>query len=270
MNDQQIPNAFAQLLFALEPWLDRLVIIGGWAHRLYRLHPDAQELDYPPLTTLDADLALPSALIAGEPDIRTRLLDFGFIEEFFVETRPPATHYRLGGEHAGFYAEFVTPLMGGEYDRRRRRKTTIQIGGASTQQLRHVEVLLHRPWSTEVEHAGFAGQVHIANPVAFLTQKILIHRRRERRDRVKDLLYMRDTLEVFGSRLPELASLWRSGVAEHLQHREAARVSTASRTMFDVVSDDIRRAAEISAERALDPEEIRQACQYGFTKIFGA
>ena len=36
---------FARLVDALEPWLDQVVIIGGWAHRLYRLHPLAQPLD---------------------------------------------------------------------------------------------------------------------------------------------------------------------------------------------------------------------------------
>lgn len=49
--------SFAILARALEPWLDQVVIIGGWAHRLYRLHPQAQELDYAPLMTLDTDVA---------------------------------------------------------------------------------------------------------------------------------------------------------------------------------------------------------------------
>jgi hypothetical protein len=30
---------FTRLVDALEPWLDQVVIIGGWAHRLYRQHP---------------------------------------------------------------------------------------------------------------------------------------------------------------------------------------------------------------------------------------
>jgi hypothetical protein len=30
---------FARLVEALDPWLDQVVIIGGWAHRLYRLQP---------------------------------------------------------------------------------------------------------------------------------------------------------------------------------------------------------------------------------------
>jgi len=44
---------FSRLVDALEPWLGQVVIIGGWAHRLYRLHPLAQTLDYEPLATSD-------------------------------------------------------------------------------------------------------------------------------------------------------------------------------------------------------------------------
>jgi len=50
---------FVQLIEALEPWLEQVVLIGGWAHRLYRLDPRAQTLRYPPLTTLDSDIAVP-------------------------------------------------------------------------------------------------------------------------------------------------------------------------------------------------------------------
>jgi len=34
---------FASLIEALHPWLNRIVVIGGWAYRLYRLHPLAQQ-----------------------------------------------------------------------------------------------------------------------------------------------------------------------------------------------------------------------------------
>ena len=60
MNDQGENEAFARLIVAIEPWLREVVIIGGWAHQLYRLHPSAQTLDYVPLTTLDADVASPT------------------------------------------------------------------------------------------------------------------------------------------------------------------------------------------------------------------
>jgi hypothetical protein len=29
-------NPFVRLIEALEPWLEQVVLIGGWAHRLYQ------------------------------------------------------------------------------------------------------------------------------------------------------------------------------------------------------------------------------------------
>ena len=46
--------------------------------------------------------------------------------------------------------------------------------------------------------------MQIANPVSFLAQKILIHGRRNRQDRAKDILYMHDTIETFAARVNEL------------------------------------------------------------------
>ena len=65
---------FARLIRALDPWLHEAVIVGGWAHRLYRYHEFAQPLGYSPLMTVDADVALPSAATLGAGDIRDRLL----------------------------------------------------------------------------------------------------------------------------------------------------------------------------------------------------
>ena len=45
-DERQSENeAFARLVRAIEPWLGEVVIIGGWAHQLYRLHPSAQTLE---------------------------------------------------------------------------------------------------------------------------------------------------------------------------------------------------------------------------------
>jgi hypothetical protein len=268
MNGVQDPEAFQRLVAALEPWLDQVVIVGGWAHRLYRLHPEAQELDYPPLITLDADVAVPATLPAGEQDIRARLMAQGFTEEFSGDDRPPATHYRLGGEASGFYAEFLTPLVGKEYDRKQRRKATAEIAGVASQRLRHIDLLLLHPSSINLMSYGFAAEIQIANPVSFLAQKVLIHRKRERQDRAKDILYMHDTLEVFGARLPELNGLWRHIVAPKLQPRSVSTVSKAPEVLFGRLNDDIRRAAQISAGRAISPEAIREACHYGFSLVF--
>ncbi len=138
MKGVQEPDPFDRLVLALEPWLDQVVIVGGWAHQLYRLHPHAQKLGYPPLATLDADIAVPAQLPVEGQDIRERLRAFGFTEEFLGDDHPPATPYRLGGETSGFYAEFLTPVTGSDYDRKQKRKATREIAGIASQQLRHI------------------------------------------------------------------------------------------------------------------------------------
>src|SRR6266480_5603774 len=110
-------EALSKFIGALEPWLCEVVLIGGWAHRLYRRHPLARRLAYLPLITLDGDVAVPPKLKARELSVRKRLLDAGFVEEFVGEDWPPATHYHYG-KGGGFYAEFLSPLVGSEYDRR--------------------------------------------------------------------------------------------------------------------------------------------------------
>jgi hypothetical protein len=82
-------EAFSKLIVALEPWLGEVVLVGGWAHRLYRLDPRARKLDYLPLTTLDGDVAIPSKLKKEESTVRKRLLAAGFLEEFIGGDRPP-------------------------------------------------------------------------------------------------------------------------------------------------------------------------------------
>ena len=79
---------------------------------------------------------------------------------------------------------------------------------------------------------------------------------------------MHDTIQIFGARLSELAELWRKIVARKLQPANARTVSNASMALFGELSDDIRRAAEISAERALSPQGLLEACRYGFTQTF--
>lgn len=164
--------------------------------------------------------------------------------------------------------EFVTPLVGSEYDRGRRRKATAEIAGVAAQTLRYIEVLLDHPASIDPEYDGVVCTIQIANPVNFLAQKVLIHRKRGREDRAKDILYMHDTLEVFGASLVEMRTLWENIVARKLHPRNTRTVSKAAEILFGRISDDIRRAAEISDERALSAEAVRATCHYGFTKVF--
>ena len=96
--------ALARLVDALRPWLGHLVFVGGWAHRLHRFHPLASAPAYQPIRTRDADIAL-SIHAPLDGDLRSSLRRAGFQEDFSGSHRPPVTHYRLGAEDGGFYAE---------------------------------------------------------------------------------------------------------------------------------------------------------------------
>ncbi|MDB4912382.1 MAG: hypothetical protein JWM95_26 [Gemmatimonadetes bacterium] len=101
--------ALARLLGALRPWLGHLVIVGGWAHQLHRLHPLATVPAYSPILTRDADVAL-SLNAPLEGDIGAALRAASFEEHLSGDHTPPIAEYRLGGEEQGFYAEFLAPL----------------------------------------------------------------------------------------------------------------------------------------------------------------
>jgi len=264
-------EAFARLVRSLTPWLDQVVVIGGWAHRLYRLHPLAERLDYPPLMTLDADVALPSRLKVE--DIHERLAANGFKAEFLGHHKPPAAHYRLGNQMDGFYAEFLTPLIGSAQARDGAKKATTRIAGVSSQRLRYVDLLLHAPWSVILsESNGFplAEQqtVRVANPTSFLVQKILIHGRRSGSDRAKDILYIHDTLEAFGARLIDLRAEWIGKVRSKLHARSVRLIEHAGDTFFRKLSDPLRQAARIAQGRQLSAERIREVCKFGFRELF--
>jgi hypothetical protein len=265
-------EAFSKFVLALEPWLGEVVLVGGWAHRLYRLDPRARKLDYLPLTTLDGDVAVPPKLKKEESTVRKCLLESGFEEEFVGEDRPPATHYHYG-KRGGFYAEFLAPLEGSEYDRTGKRKATKEVSGISTQLLRYIEVLMISPWKVELgEESGYAispkRTVQIANPASFLAQKILIHEQRDRKDKAKDLLYLHDTIEVFSETLDDLQNIFRGAIASKLHPRRLADLEEAPERLFGKVDDTIRDAARMASGRGLAADRLAETAHAGLTEIF--
>jgi hypothetical protein len=275
MNTAKEMQDFARLIQALDPWLDQLVVIGGWAHRLYRIHPLAQELDYPPLVTLDTDVAVPNRLPAGAANIAKRLREYDFNEDLLGDHQPPVTQYKLGSEDTGFYAEFLTPLTGSGYKRDGTPDTTVRVAGVSSQKLRYLDVLLEHPWIIELDKTvGFpldkTSMVKIPNAATFLAQKLLIHELRERKHRAKDVLYIHDTIEVFGGSLDAIKSVWHEEAKPRLRANVRAKVERAAAVMFSEVTDSVREAAEISRSvgRYLRPDDTRALCDAGVKFIF--
>lgn len=263
-------EAFARLVTALRPWLGQLVVVGGWAHRLHRFHRLAKPPDHLPLRTRDTDLAFsPDEALAG--DLRTALTDAGFTQQLFGDDAPPATHYGLDDEDDGFYAEFLTPLFGSEM-KRGKRDATVRKAGITAQKLRYLELLLVKPWSVRV---GRKREVPIApdvdlfvpNPTSFIVQKLLIHSVRSRDKKAQDVLYIHDTLELFGGSLPEVRRLWVEEVRPAMPPKTARRAEAIARELFAEVTDTIRDAARIPQDRRLAPENVQRACEYGLGEI---
>ena len=264
---------FARLVDALEPWLDQVVIIGGWAHRLYRLHPLAQPLEYEPLGTFDTDIAVPLDLPATGGQIRARLLERNFREELMGDMQPPAAHHRVETGDNSFYAEFLTPLEGSAVKRGGRRDVTARVSGVSVQKLRYLELLLQDPWDVMIAPAtGYptpgVRRILLPNAAAFLVQKILIHEKRDRDRRGKDVLYIHDTIETFGGNLAAIREQWQTNVQPMLRARAARGVELAAEEYFREVNDTIREAARIATGRSLTPEMVRELCAFGWQQIF--
>lgn len=268
MNDLE---AFGRLVAALAPWQSQLVVVGGWAHRLYRHHPMAATPEYRPLTTLDADVVFGSGdQLQG--NIKSALDDAGFKEELFGSHQPPVSQYSLGEEGAGFYAEFLTPLRGSGMKRSGARDATTVAAGISAQKLRNLDILLVHPWQVTVgPDQGFPMQhpaeLRIANPTAFIAQKFLIQGDRLRDKRAQDMLYVHDTLSLFGAQLPALAALWREQVRPALSAKQLDLIGQSRREHFGALTDTLRAAAAIPQDRSLVAERMRAFCEQALDAV---
>jgi hypothetical protein len=190
------------------------------------------------------------------------------------EHRPPVTHYRLGENAGGFYAEFLTPLIGGT-ENREKPTATISVAGVTSQKLRYIDLLLHAPWHvTLVDSAGFPVKqpipVQIPNGASYLAQKLLIHDKRNSKERAKHAVYIHDTIQTFGRSLAQLRDEWTEHVKPMLPAKAAANVMSSANVLFGEVTDTIREASieAGSTGRNVPPEELREVCYAGLKQIF--
>lgn len=269
MNDRE---SISKLLEALRPWLTQLVIVGGWAHRLHRLHPLASPPAYQPVLTKDADVAIsPTDRIEG--DIAEALRSADFQEELSGDHHPPVSQYSLGKE-GGFYVEFLAPLRGSRQRRRGGPDATVSMAGVTAQKLRYLELLMINPLTVQLGPAvGFALEpsagIRIVHPVTFVAQKLLIEKERTGEKRSQDVLYIHDTLELFGSNLSELSKGWRDSIRPSIHPKTVGRIEELAAEQFSKVTDTIRRAARIPQDRTLSPEILRNRTQLGLEVLFG-
>lgn len=260
-------TGFLRLIEAIGPWRTDIVVVGGWAHRMYRNHPSSTTPLYAAIRTRDADLAFADR-VQLEGDLAAALRAAGFREELSSEETPPLAQYVLGEDDRGFHAEFLTPLRGSGTKRDGSADATVAMGGVIAQKLRHVDLLLIDPWqiTIEVDNAESA-VVLIANPVAFLVQKLLIHARRPPAKLAQDVVYIHDTIELFGGSLDMLHGVWQEGLSRAVSKQLRAAIEAAPGQLFDQTTDVIREAARIPADRELSPDQVRYVCREGLRTI---
>jgi hypothetical protein len=268
MNDLE---AFVRLAQALAPWAGQLVYVGGWAHRIHRLDPRANAPAHQAVFTKDTDLAF-AAAEPIEGDIKAALEESGFKEQLSGESKPPVAPYTLGAESNGFYAEFLTPLAGSGMKRDGQQDATLAKAGITAQKIRHLDILLVDPWvvrlTSENAPLKMSLDIQVANPLAFMVQKFLIQHQRPPRKRAQDILYIYDTIGLFGAQIEAFQKLWKEAIGPALgkSRDEVLKVNEAT---FSKVTDDVRSAALIPQDRKVTPDEVQSTCQFAFEKIFG-
>lgn len=267
-------ESFSRAVEALEPYLGDLVFVGGWAHYLYTLRPEASPLAFEPLRTEDADIAAPPKLPKGTRSIAECLTQAEFHERLSSEHTPPISEYVLGDEETGFYLEFLAPLIGGEVKRGGRRDVTTMVGGVSAQTLRYLDILFSSPWQATLSRTqGFSvarsRTISIPNPAAYIVQKMLVLPKRRPDKQAKDLLYVHDTFAIFADALPSLKSAW--GSLRNTMHAAHVR-AFEKRVLSDIsqVTDLVRRSANVASERPAppSPEILLAGLRRGFAAAF--
>lgn len=78
-------------------------------------------------------------------DIKSALMAKGFKEDFSGDFKPPIARYTLGDQQGGFYAEFLTPMIGSGYKRGGAPDATVPAAGISAQKIRHLDILMVDP-----------------------------------------------------------------------------------------------------------------------------
>jgi len=215
------PDAFlAHVLWTFRSYLNTLVLVGGFAVRLYEIHPRAVRAAVRMLRTFDADLAAPSGGIPVAGESLSALAEAaGFQPDFRGDHIPPVMKLvpkeAIGGAIGvdQYSVEFLTPMTGPPVSRSGRAVVTSDIqAGVTAQRLRYLDLLLESPW--RVSLAGLSGipdatttiEVRLPHPSFFIVQKILISEELNRQDkRPKDMAYVYQVVSLFRRELIALA-----------------------------------------------------------------
>ena len=247
-------KALLNILWELRPYLDDLVVIGGWVPYLYREYGGFHRWNGRLSFTAEVDVLVERPIPAGDrPPIADLLRGAGFAPDPAVST--PSSAVWQNDPKQGEKVEFLVSHQG----------TARQLGSPvvvpEQRELAAIGLqgldLLHRHTSTLKVPTGRIGdevrvlEVHVPTLGAYVVNKASAFMRRpgvpgEQKNpkRAKDLLYLRDLLaagdEVVARVGADLATIAKSG--------EANALSYAASQISLVLGTDLRaRLSEVAA-----------------------
>ncbi len=274
------PSLLAPTLRALEPSLDHVVLVGGWAHQLHLNHPGAGTLGADPLTTEDCDFALPLRMPdPGLPTLADRLEMNGFALELSGANAYPKHRYR-SGDHPSFSVEFITPRQGDGLRRDGSRRSNEEFSGLRAEALRFVSLALASPWECEIEmEGGERRELLVVHPVNFLVGKMLVSRAENRPPsaQAKDLFYVIESMRLFEGALEseEFQMAYHSAL-KLLGKNGRRRLDESVRSHFGRDEDDPGETLFVASEIASglgrvahSAAELRSIGRYGWWMLSG-
>lgn len=212
----RLDSVLARGLAAIEPYLDVVVVAGGWVPHIYELLYDAAAAGRSPRTR-DIDLAVPRSVPVRSRSIDELLKGADFRCEFHSLDSPPVTKYVATHGDGDMEIEFITDAPGAS-------EAAIMVQPDLTaQELHYVGLLLDSPWPVDL--GGLTGgdvelTILVPRPGAFVFHKSLVFRnRRDRLKAEKDLYYVFFVLDAF----PE----WREAI-----DAELGRLAAQKRAWF--------------------------------------
>lgn len=177
-----------------KPYLDQLVLAGGWVPYVYsKMYLDGVAQD--PLFTRDFDAVISRrGFRESNTSLDAVIKSAGYEYEFASISNPPVVKYvKTLTDETKVEIEFITDEPGN-------REGVKEIGSISAQALRNVGILMNDPWKLDLVEHGFAedGTLLIPRPANYLFHKALVApKRRHKEKTAKDMYYMFYVLEAF-------------------------------------------------------------------------
>lgn len=226
---ESMDRVLKECVSALKPYLDQLVLAGGWVPYVYSkmyLNGVAQD----PLLTRDFDAVVPRhGFREPNASLNAIIKDAGYEYEFASISNPPVVKYvKTLSDKTKVEIEFITDEPGN-------REGVKEIGSISAQALRNVGILTDNPWKLDLSEHGLAedSALLVPRPANYLLHKTLVApQRRNKEKTAKDLYYMFYVLEAF--------PVWKAEIFVQIGELVTLRSKMASKAMgylTDMFSD---------------------------------